>query len=229
MPPLASLNFDLESVLGLLRQRQPAPFVLQIGAMDGVRFDPLFPIVTVGGWRGLIVEPLPDLYRRLVDNHRGHSGFEFVNVAVTEANGVRPIYRVDPEAIRDGRTPDWAVGISSFFNDRNSLGGVLTSAEDFARVKPFVIQEEVQCVTLPELLSSHRVERIDLLQIDTEDYDYRIIQQMDFARHRPAVIHLEHYVLPQEEKRACFSLLLGHGYVVGCTHKDLLATTLLRS
>ena len=127
MPPLASLNFDLESVLGLLRQRQPAPFVLQIGAMDGVRFDPLFPIVTAGGWRGLIVEPLPDLYRRLVDNHRGHSGFEFVNVAVTEAKGVRPIYRVDPEAIRDGRTPDWAVGISSFFNDRNSLGGVLTS------------------------------------------------------------------------------------------------------
>jgi FkbM family methyltransferase len=227
MSAAPAFRFTLESLVDLLRQSQPDPFLLQIGAMDGVRFDPLFPIVSAGGWHGLLVEPLPDLFERLVENHRGRAGLAFANVAVTEEAGTRSIHRVDPRAIAEGRTPEWAIGISSFFTDRNSLGGVLTSPEDFARVKPFVVRQEVRCVTLAELLAAHRIERIDLLQIDTEGYDYRILRQLDFARYRPAVIHLEHYLLPEDERKACFALLLARGYVVGCTHKDVLATTLL--
>jgi FkbM family methyltransferase len=229
MPPPRPLRFSLEELAAHLRRQVAEPFFVQIGAMDGVRFDPVFPLVRDGGWRGLLVEPLRDHFEALVENYRGIPQMRFANVAVTEHSGTETINRVDPDAIRRGAAPEWAAGISSFFKDRNSIGGAHTSTADYNQLQGHVVQETVRCVTLGELLAEHRVERIDFLQIDTEGYDFRVLRQLDFARHRPALIHLEHYLLPPDEQRECFALLLGHGYVAGTTHKDLLATTLLAS
>jgi hypothetical protein len=44
---------------------------------------------------------------------------------------------------------------------------------------------------------------------------------------RPAVIHMEHYNLPDDERHRAIDLLLKWEYAVRSDHKDLLATRLL--
>jgi FkbM family methyltransferase len=223
-PPFA---FRLDTLLERLVATTRDPFVLQVGAMDGVSYDPIHAWLARGGWRGLLVEPLPDLFAALVANYRGVAGLSFANVAIADHVGTATLNRVDPDAIRSGAAPEWSAGASSMFADRNSMGGVRIAEADWARIRPHVRTETVACTTLAALLEAERVERIDLLQIDTEGYDYQVLRQLDFARYRPAIVHLEYYLLPPQEQEACFALLLRNGYVLGTRDIDLLATTLL--
>jgi FkbM family methyltransferase len=225
--PNSSFTFSLATLIDVLLESTPEPFVLQIGAMDGVQFDPIHPFLRRGGWGGLLVEPLPDLFAALVENYRGVPGLRFANVAISSHEGSITLNRVDPEAIRSGAAPDWSIGVSSMFEDRNSIGGVKISPVDYARIKPHVVKQTVACTTLARLLESEAVDRIDLLQIDTEGYDYQVLKQFDFERFHPSIIHLEHYLLPPDEQEACFALLLRNGYVLGTRDIDLVATTLL--
>ncbi|KAJ1490478.1 hypothetical protein T484DRAFT_1777203 [Baffinella frigidus] len=61
------------------------------------------------------------------------------------------------------------------------------------------VRQEVTCVTLPELLASHAVKRIDYFQVDAEAYDARILAQLDLALWQPAAIGLETVNLTPEE------------------------------
>jgi FkbM family methyltransferase len=205
-------RFHLETLIELLLAATPQPFALQIGAMDGVRFDPIHSWLSRGGWKALLVEPLPDLFAALVRNYRDVPGLAFANVAIADHVGTLTLNRVDPEAIRSGAAPEWSVGASSVFDDRNSMGGVKISEADWARIRPHVRKETVACTTLAALLATECVERIDLLQIDTEGYDYQVLRQLDFGRFRPAIVHLEHYLLPPAEQACC--AVPRNGYVL---------------
>jgi FkbM family methyltransferase len=221
--PTPTLSFQLAALVDLLLESTPSPFALQIGAMDGVRFDPIHPFLSRGGWSGLLVEPLPDLHAALVENYRDVPGLRFANVAISDHEGEIVLNRVDPEAIRSGAVPDWCIGISSVFDDRNWIRDT--------SMTPYVVKQTVRCTTLAALLESQAVDRIDLLQIDTEGYDFNVLKQLDFGRFRPSIVHVEYINLPLDEQDACFELLLRNGYVLGMSTSgiDLLGTTLLSS
>jgi len=55
-------------------------------------------------------------------------------------------------------------------------------------------------------------QQIDLLVIDTEGYDYRILQQCDLERLRPTIIMFEHQHLSPGDKAAAYERLRTHGY-----------------
>src|SRR3989338_9032362 len=74
-------------------------FFVEIGAMDGVSFDPLYAVAKKHGWRGLLVEPLPDLFAKLKENYSGVAGVSFENMAVAEEKGEKVMYRVSPQAV----------------------------------------------------------------------------------------------------------------------------------
>jgi FkbM family methyltransferase len=190
-------------------------FFVQIGAMDGTRFDPLYPLILRHGWTGLLVEPLPDLFAELLETYRARSGLVFENVAVAETEGERTMFRILPRTIADKALPDWAVGISSLFPDKNALG--------WSDLAPHVVEERVRCLDLPALLAKHRIDRIDVFQIDAAGADLMILAQLDWRRFRPSLIQLEICNLTADEKDACRSLLSGHGYRLAEHHGDLLA------
>jgi FkbM family methyltransferase len=198
-----------------LTERQPGVFFVQIGAMDGVRFDPLFPLVTRHGWRGLLVEPLPDLFAELQRTYRDRDGLAFENAAIADSDGERVMFRIPPGRIEENGLPDWAAGLGSLYADRNALA--------WPQLAPHVIQQPVRCLTLPALLAKHRVERIDVLQIDTEGADFAVLMQLDWRRFRPAIIQLEICNLAADEKTRCRALLTGHGYRIAEGNNDMLA------
>jgi len=212
-PPPLSLARSAER----LSARQDDVFFVQIGAMDGERFDPLHPLVTRHGWRGLLVEPLPDLFAALRDTYRGRPGLAFENAAIAEAEGERAMFRVPMPVVEAGDAPEWAVGLGSLYRDRNALGR--------PALAPHVVEERVRCLTLDGLLERHAVDRIDVLQIDAGGADFMILGQLDWRRHRPAVVHLEVCNLPPGEQQACAALLAAQGYRLapGDGSGDLLA------
>lgn len=208
----------------LARKHGSSVFFLQVGAMDGKNFDPLFEHVCRHQWQGLLIEPLPDMFERLRRNYADCVGLLFENSAVADTAGEIEIHRVPLHLIDAGVVPSWAAGISSLYPDRNAIGGKRTPAEEFAKIRDHIAKQRVRGEPLPSILARHRIERIDLLQIDTEGHDYRVLRQFDFNRYRPELVQLEIYNLPEGERRAALRLLADAGYEVRFDHKDAWAS-----
>jgi FkbM family methyltransferase len=167
---------------------------IQIGANDGVRNDPIRKLVVKHRLSGLFVEPLPDLFARLQANYAGQPDLLFEQCAVGDHDGTTTLYRIQP----DPGLPEWLQGIASF--DKRHL-----SARKFgiANLERHVVPVNIQVLTLDSLLKKHGLRGCDLLQIDTEGYDCRIVQSALRAGLRPSIIHYEFVHTDPSERVHC--------------------------
>jgi hypothetical protein len=55
---------------------------------------------------------------------------------------------------------------------------------------------------------------VDVLQIDAEGYDYKVLRQWDFSLGRPSIINFERARLSAQEKTLSVELLLAQGYAL---------------
>ncbi|MGH2359449.1 MAG: FkbM family methyltransferase [bacterium] len=173
-------------------------FVLQIGACDGIMADPIHKWIKKYRWQGILVEPQKEEFERLKISYRDNDNLRFENVAIAENGGLRALYKVKDENIE----ADWQRGVASLL-PKPSLEKQET-----------VTTEMVQCVTFDTLLNRHHVERIDLLQIDVEGYDYELLKLFDFERIKPQLIRYEHNHLTLPDRSACNKHLARHGYQI---------------
>ncbi|MER2520846.1 MAG: FkbM family methyltransferase [Bdellovibrionales bacterium] len=186
--------------------------VLQIGAMDGVAFDPVHAMIREMGWRGTLVEPIPDMFDALRANYASAEGLSFVNKAVTTYDGMIEMTRIDPKAVEEAGISKEALGISTTMPDRGVLvkaGGELKSIlEKYRRTL------SVPCCTMETLLREQKIERVDMLVIDTEGADWMILQQFPIERYRPRIIFFEVAHLTPAEMQASFAHLMQAGYAL---------------
>lgn len=170
-----------------LSVNQENVYFLQVGAMDGVSYDPIHRYVKNFKWKGVLVEPLPDMMQRLRMNYAGCEDLIFENVAISDEYEVKTIYRVEPEVISKNNLPHWLQGMSTF------LEGKLKDYE------AYVSEHKINCEPLMDLINRHNLPRIDVLQIDTEGFDYKIFKQFDFSKYRPSVINIEFINLNKDD------------------------------
>jgi FkbM family methyltransferase len=182
-----------------LMARQPDIFFLQIGAHNGLDYDPIAPFVREHHWRGLLVEPQKHVFAQLQANYAGEKQLQFENAAIAERAGTFTLYAF---AGADAADPASMAASSR----RHYL--TLNSEGRRGSIKPM----EVPALTLDGLLTKHGVERVDLLQIDTEGYDFQIIKMIDFNRIKPQLIHFESNFLNRRQKEECVRLFDAHGY-----------------
>ena len=206
--PLRSFEYYLTK----LGETRSEVFFLQIGAADGRSFDALYPFASRYNWPGLLIEPLPDLFEELRKNYGHCGGIIFENVAIADSFEWKNMKRVPLDVVRTGKVPSWALGISSFYSNRNAIGGQRVEPNQFEMIEKYTIDICVACVPLSHLLEKHSVGRIDVVQIDTEGHDYHILRQLDFTSLLPAVIHFECCNLPDAELQAALHLLEIQGY-----------------
>ena len=174
----------LEFLLNALLKSTPGELQLvQVGANDGVSSDPIYGFITryPSRVRGVVVEPVKDYFNQLVENYRHVPGIVPVNMAIHRHEKEMTIYRVDP--LKQKSLPAWTKGIASFNPSHHELGQTPPDA---------MIPEKVKCASLDELLKTHALTRLDLLQIDTEGYDAEIIDGIDFNVTRPRIVRFEH-------------------------------------
>jgi FkbM family methyltransferase len=153
---------------------------IQIGAFTGnteQKEDIIWPLVNNDGWRGILVEPLPQAFPILLENYKNIPGLFFENLAITDYNGTIDIHF-------------WA-------------GGDLRIASTFVahcKDKNTAIIN-VPCITLTSLIQKYNLfnTKFKLLQIDTEGLDGRILLTTDFTNIKVQHIRFEHCHLHMDD------------------------------
>ena len=192
-----------------LSRNEPFYFV-QVGANDGIADDPISELVATYRLPGLLIEPLPDVFRHLKETYAGHSQLVFENVAISDREQKLPLYRAN-------RDPDVSSGddvLASFFREHLLREGIKDHD---------IVAVEVQAVRFESLMVKYSIDQIALLQVDTEGYDYDIVKLAFAAGLRPEMINFEHCHLPPMLRYECKRVLANHGYRFIEVGKDTLA------
>jgi FkbM family methyltransferase len=186
----------------------PSAFFVEIGSNDGEQHDHLRPFILGRDWNGIMVEPVPYVFERLRANYGHVDRVALENVAIGPRDGTLPFYHL-VDATEDERRdlPDWYDGIGSFSRD-----AVLSHRRDIPDVDRRIVAADVQVVTFESLCDRHGADRVDLLLIDTEGYDWEIIRAIDLTARPPQLLVYEHYHLTPDDRAACAEHVRAAGY-----------------
>ena len=177
----------------------------------------------------MIVEPQEEVFNtRLKKTYRFEKNVHLENKAVTAETGIKLLYKL---AISNSR---WATGLATFNkevmldriknNDRIKTRALKEGATLPEKDEDYITTEEVRCVSILDLMTEHDFSHLDLLQIDTEGYDFEIIKTIDFKKIKPKMISFERHLLSDEDQHSCKILLSNNGYTVSDFGGDSLAT-----
>lgn len=195
--------------------------VVQIGSNDGMTGDPIFDLIRKNGnWRVTFVEPVPYLFEKLKQNYSYDTRFRFERAAINDGSE-QIFYSVRPEAkehIPD--LPDWYEQLGSFYKENilYHLNGVL---------EPYMEETVIKGMTLSQLFEKNDVTDLQLLHIDTEGYDWKVLSKLDLSKYKPAVILFEHKHLKRGERKASIKFLKKDYYIFAlgadsfCLRKDV--------
>jgi FkbM family methyltransferase len=185
----------------------PRAFFIEIGANDGGGADHLQSLIRSNPWRGILVEPNPRAFERLRENYADLGRVELANVAIAGSDGRLPFFEIEPPE----DPASWE--LLGEYDRLGSLSREVLLGHDWIKnVDRRVVRTEVDALTFESLCRRHRVERVDLLVIDTEGYDFEIVRQLDLADRRPRLLVYEHGLLTAEERKQCRVLMRKAGY-----------------
>ncbi len=214
VPPRNSISAFLD-----LYSRNTEDFqVIQIGANDGITHDPIHKFIKRDSWSGVLLEPQKRVYHEFLEPiYSLDKGITTLNAALGTKNGVGKIFKIGFSNAR------WASGLTSFnrkvLEKAFTSGHVARQLEKENRELPndpstHIVEEKITIICPNTLLKTYDIENIDLLQIDTEGFDYEIIKIFDIGQTQPAAIIYENIHLTDEDQSACTRHLKGHQYLV---------------
>lgn len=192
--------FDL-SVQFLMAVRGKDLNFIQVGANDGEYVDPLRQYILKFPWRGILVEPQPDIFAKLQKNYEAiKDRLIFENVAIAKDVSTLTMYKAPGN------------------HDAYQASIVSTDAKAVARqlgLRPQQLERFlVPCTSLNNLIKKYRMSQVDVLQIDAEGCDYDIIRDLDFSEINPLIIQFEHGQLATREVTRAVDCLNSNGYHV---------------
>jgi FkbM family methyltransferase len=165
---------------------------LDIGANDGITFSNTYFFEKQMGWKGICVEPNPDIFKELVKVRDATC----LNAAISNQIGSATFLKIDG--------PNMLSGLVDFYHEDH-----LRWVQDELKQHGYKREEiQVQCYKINELLDSHGIKKVDYMSIDTEGGEFNIIETIDFKKISIDVISIEN---PYNDKRIK-SLLVNNGY-----------------
>lgn len=207
------VDLQLEEILKKKFRPGSDFYFIQVGANDGVSHDWLYDFVKDRKSYGVVIEPLPDFFALLKKNYSYTPRVKPLHCAVHASANDISLFRVDAAALKD--LPDWAGGIASV-----SLDHFKNSPVD----PKHIVEEKVPARHLMEIIKNdYKHQRIDLLQIDVEGYDWEVLKMLDFHQYKPAFVKMEYVNLSEADIAATRALLARNGYMMYYEGIDLIA------
>jgi FkbM family methyltransferase len=185
---------------------------LEIGAMDGVRFDALHPYLKQGRFEAVVVEPVAEMFELLSQTYADCPNVACVRAAIADRSGPLRLYRISSDDIVKHKLPEWIHGVTSAVK-----GPVLSYFADHVR------EETVRGLTFEDFAAEIRLAGFDVLQIDTEGYDWNVLKQIDLKKHGVSLTQIEIINLMPHDRLQVFSFLRDSGYLFDYEYGDVVA------
>jgi FkbM family methyltransferase len=167
--------------------------VVQIGAFDGQLSDPLQRIVHYHKSRCVLVEPQPGPFQALQKKYGGNSAVTLENAAITEQDGTVTMYVPSDEA-----SPMASIDPNHY--------------KRFGLRRDVLRKITVPGLTPKTLITKHKLAAIDVLQIDTEGLDARLVSLFLNAGMKPSIINFESLHCGEADLATVWQLLAQDGY-----------------
>lgn len=200
------LNLGFEDILEFQYARSRHFMFLNVGAFDGLANDPISRFARSHDCHGIFLEPQRGVFKRLYANLMDFPNFSFLNAAVDRVSGFREIYYV-PAGIKD--LPDWTEQLASFHIEH-----LLRHEEKAPDLSRHIQKQAIQTISFEDLLDKFGLESIDVLQIDAEGMDAKLLVWFPFERIKPSVLHYETAHMSADEHQAVRARLEHFGYIV---------------
>jgi FkbM family methyltransferase len=149
-------------------------FFVEAGGYDGVTASNTYFLEAERGWRGLIVEPDPEMYAECVAARPTAIVVQKALVPFGHSGG-----SIDLTILPSARSMSFVAGAS-----------VCEKARALAQNSK-ARTVSVEAVPLSSLLDEMRIDRVDFFSLDVEGYELQVIRGIDFARHRIDVMLVE--------------------------------------
>lgn len=190
---------------------EPVSF-LQIGANDGLWYDPMRYFTVWKKWRGLMCEPIAESYSALISNYSyvNNAGLEFIQAAVSvNADTELELFRMDSEWLgRQSSDRRMSLLRKTSFNRDHLLKFLREHEADY------VISELVPALTLEAMWGRCSIASAcpEVLVLDLEGLESDLLNAQDFMVFHPEIILFEHAHMSVGEKQTVFDRLSGAGY-----------------
>jgi FkbM family methyltransferase len=190
-PALHDMDRQLERYLP-----QHGGFFVEAGGNDGYTQSNTYALERRRGWRGLLIEPVPELARACV---RERPGAVVVRAALVSRDFHEPEVR-----LRFGGLMTLVVGA------RDGDAEWVAAAHAVGQEEP-AHEFSAPARTLSSILDDVDAPEVDLLSLDIEGYEAQALAGLDFDRHAPRFILVE--MRDEESDRAGIATVLGDRYV----------------
>ncbi|MGH2858071.1 MAG: FkbM family methyltransferase [Solirubrobacteraceae bacterium] len=175
-------------------------FFVEAGANDGYHQSNTYRLERALGWRGVLIEPVPSLYRAAVRERPGARVFNCALVSRTYAqDDVRLIYGGMMTTVAGTRETEAA--------DRSWAQAAHAMVQE-APEHDFVVRAR----TLSSILDEVSAPEIDFLSLDVEGFETQVLEGLDLTRHAPRWILVE--VRERADRREAVEAILGDRYEV---------------
>ena len=191
--------YGLDELDRLIAERvtQQCGFFVEVGAHDGLSQTNSLYFEQIG-WSGLLIEPIPDLYRRCLVNR---PACNIVNFCCTSLN--------DP---RSEITMTYAglMSVVQGHKDKAEEDAWVKRGEELQTLRRYTAV--VPAAPLANILTGEGVKQVDLLIVDVEGYEIPLLNGLDYAVLRPRWI-----VCEDAHNDDVSEFLLTRGYQMECT------------
>lgn len=203
LPKKYRKTYLLQNILERIVEFENFKFI-QIGANDGVHCDPMYKYLFEKKIRALMVEPNPTVFDKLKCNHKNALSTIFYKKVAIGSEGE----------------------FTLFWNPKDT--GVASTNKDHVMKhlngkEEEILEEKIKMIPFETLIAEFQeFSKVDLLLIDTEGWDGKIILSINFEKFTTDVVVFENAHL-QDEYYLVKEYLLANGYLLFDSNSDSIA------
>lgn len=190
-------------------------YFIQVGANDGKSGDPIFFIVNLLRISGVLVEPVPYVFKKLKINYKDNKKVFLENSAISPENSNLDFYFLKES--NDASIPGWYDQLGSF-----NLDVIKKHKNDIKNFDELLTSVKIPTTNFLKILNKFNIPYFDLIFIDTEGYDFEIVKTIPFDKFLPSIIIFEHKHLNEKDFKSSVDLLSSKGYKMFKTIDDFM-------